>query len=120
MAKIKTLTKKEKYGMVLDYIKDNEMLVEFINNEIELLNKKSSKNTPTKTQIENEKIKSVIVDTLKALDRPVVITELQSANEELATYSNQKISALLTQLVNANIVTREVDKKKAYFSIASA
>ena len=120
MAEIKKLTKKEKYGMVLDYIKDNEMLVEFINNEIELLNKKSSKNTLTKTQIENEKIKSVIVDTLKALDRPVVITEIQSANEELATYSNQKISALLTQLVNANIVIREVDKKKAYFSIASA
>lgn len=119
MAEIKKLTKKEKYGMVLDYIKDNEMLVEFINNEIELLNKKSSRTAPTKTQIENEKIKSVIVDTLKALDRPVVITELQSANEELATYSNQKISALLTQLVNANIVTREIDKKKAYFSIAS-
>ena len=120
MAEIKKLTKKEKYGMVLNYIQDNEMLVEFINNEIGLLNKKSSKSAPTKTQIENENIKKVIVDTLIALDRPVIITELQSANKELATYSNQKISALLTQLVNANIITREVDKKKAYFSIASA
>ena len=120
MAEIKKLTKKEKYGMVLDYIKENEMLVEFITNEMELLSKKSARTAPTKTQVENENIKNVIVDTLKALDRPVIITELQSANPELATYSNQKISALLTQLVNANIVTRIVDKKKAYFSIASA
>ena len=120
MAEIKKLTKKEKYVMILDYIKDNEMLMEFINNELELLNKKSSRTTPTKTQVENENIKNVIVDTLKALDRPVMITELQSANKELATYSNQKISALLTQLVNANIVIRTIDKKKAYFSIASA
>ena len=119
MAEIKRLTKKEKYGMVLDYIQDNEMLIEFINNEIELLSKKSSRTAPTKTQVENENIKSVIVDTLTALARPVIITELQNANAELATYSNQKISALLTQLVNANIVTRTIDKKKAYFSIAS-
>ena len=120
MAEIKKLTKKEKYGMVLDYIQDNEMLVEFVKNEMELLSKKSSRTVPTKTQIENENIKNVIVDTLKELDRPVIITELQNANPELATYSNQKISALLTQLVNAKIVVRTIDKKKAYFSIASA
>ena len=40
MAEIKKITKKEKFGMVLDYIQDNEMLREFIENEINLLNKK--------------------------------------------------------------------------------
>ena len=34
MAEMKKLTKKEKYGMVLNYIQDNELLTEFINNEI--------------------------------------------------------------------------------------
>jgi DNA-binding HxlR family transcriptional regulator len=122
MAEIKKLTKKDYFKELKEIVTEigRTDLVDFIDHEVELLSKKSSKVAPTKTQVENEKIKSVIVDTLKALDRPVVITELQSANEELATYSNQKISALLTQLVNANIVTREVDKKKAYFSIASA
>lgn len=115
MAKIKTLTKKEKYGMVLDYIKDNEMLVEFINNEIELLNKKSSKNTLTKTQIENEKLKEKILATLVELDKYATITEIQEANIELAELSNQKISALLKQLVDTNIVEKMIDKKKAYF-----
>lgn len=115
MAEIKKLTKKEKYGMVLDYIKDNEMLVEFINNEIELLSKKSSRTTPTKTQVENEFVKEKIVATLVGLNKFVTISELQDANPELADYSNQKISALLKQLVETNQVLRQVDKKKAYF-----
>lgn len=120
MAEIKKMTKKDYFNVIKELVADRQDLVDFIDHEIELLSKKSSRTAPTKTQVENENIKSVIVDTLKALDRPVIITELQSANPELATYSNQKISALLTQLVNANIVTRIVDKKKAYFSIASA
>ena len=115
----KKLTKKEKFAMIKEYIADNEMLMEFIDNEINLLTKKASSSAKTKTQIENENIKDKIVATLRELDRPVLITELQNANTELATYSNQKISALLTQLVNANIVKREVDKKKAYFTLAN-
>lgn len=117
MAEIKKLTKKEKYGMVLDYIKDNEMLVEFINNEINLLTKKANSTSKTKTQIENENIKEKIVATLVEVAIPVTITELQSKDVELATYSNQKISALLTQLVSENKVARVVDKKKAYFMV---
>jgi hypothetical protein len=119
MAEIKKLTKKDYFNELKELVKDRQDLVDFIDHEIELLSKKSSRTAPTKTQVENENIKNVIVDTLKALDKPVIITELQGANPELANYSNQKISALLTQLVNANIVTRLVDKKKAYFSIAS-
>lgn len=119
MAENKKMTKKEYFEILKGIVGDRQDLVDFINREIELLNKKSSRTAPTKTQIENENIKSIIIDTLKALDRPVVITELQEANPELAIYSNQKISALLTQLVNANIITREVDKKKAYFKASA-
>ena len=115
MAEIKKLTKKEKYGMVLDYIKDNEMLVEFINNEIELLSKKSSRTAPTKTQVENEKIKEKIVATLVELDRYATITDIQNASVELADLSNQKISALLKQLYDNKIIEKMIDKKKAYF-----
>ena len=115
MAEIKKLTKKEKYGMVLDYIKENEMLVEFITNEMELLSKKSSRTAPTKTQVENEKIKEKIVATLVELSKYATITEIQEANVELAELSNQKISALLKQLVDTKIVEKMIDKKKAYF-----
>ena len=54
---------------------------------------------------------------LREINRPVTITELQNENVEMSNYSNQKISALLTQLVSANVIVREVDKKKAYFKI---
>jgi hypothetical protein len=116
MAEIKKLTKKEKYGMVLDYIKDNEMLVEFIENEINLLTKKASSSSKSKNQLENENIKEKLVAILNELDNPITITDLQKVNSEMGVYSNQKISALLTQLVNEKRVYRIVDKKKTYFS----
>ena len=118
MAEIKKLTKKEKFGMVLDYIQDNEMLVEFINNEINLLEKKSSSTSKSKNQLENENIKNRIVDILKEIGEPITITELQKSNSEMGGHSNQKLSALLTQLVNENRVVRIPDKKKTYFKVA--
>ena len=119
MAEIKKLTKKEKYVMILDYIKDNEMLMEFIHNELELLNKKSSRTTLTKTQIENEAIKEKIVATLVELDKYATITDIQNANTELANLSNQKISALLKQLYDNKIIEKVIDKKKAYFKASA-
>ena len=120
MAEIKKLTKKEKYGMVLDYIKDNEMLVEFINNEINLLTKKASSSSKNKNQLENENIKDRIVAVLTENARPITITDMQKENDEMASYSNQKLSALLTQLVNEKRVVRTPDKKKTYFSVEVA
>ena len=119
MAEIKKLTKKEKYVMILDYIKDNEMLMEFINNELELLSKKSSRTTPTKTQVENEKIKEKIVTTLVELGKYATITDIQNANTELADLSNQKISALLKQLYDNKVIDKVIDKKKAYFKASA-
>ena len=121
----KKMTKKETINLLIDVlmgnkeVEDMQIFVDFLVHERELLEKKSSNSGQTKTQKENEIIKEKIVETLRGLDRPVLITEIQGANAELANYSNQKISALLTQLVNAEIVKREVDKKKAYFTLAN-
>ena len=43
------------------------------------------------------------------------ITQLQEKVEDLKDYSNQKISALVSQLVKANEIDKVVDKKKSYF-----
>jgi len=115
------MEKKITKRMVLEHLIENysndEMVVNYATHEIELLDNKKSSNTKTKTQIENESIKNVIVATLTDLARFVTITELQSANEELANLSNQKISALLKQLVDTEIVKKQIDKKKAYFGV---
>ena len=119
MAEIKKLTKKEKFGMVLDYIQDNEMLVEFINNEISLLTKKASSSAKSKTQLENDNIKSRILEVLTESQEKYTITDFQNTYEEfsISKYSNQKMSALFTQLVNENRIYKTIDKKKSYFSV---
>ena len=60
---------------------------------------------------ENEGLKDAI---LNALDKPMTATEIGNA----VGISVNKASALLSQLKEDNSVTREVVKRKAYFSKA--
>lgn len=112
------MTKKEMFEMIKGVCANDIRIVEFCEHEIELLNRKSSKSTQTKTQIENENIKGAIVNALTEIAKPVTITEMQELNTEMANYSNQKLSALLKQLVESNQVVKTVDKKKSYFTVA--
>ena len=117
------LTKRDYFKMILEVVEGNEQLTEFVNHELELLNKKASSKSMTSNQKENEQIKAKIVQALVELGRPVTITELQANNGEMAQYSNQKLSALIKQMVKSEDnpngeITRAMDKKKAYFSIA--
>ena len=69
--------------------------------------------------LENDKkVKVAIVNALTEIAKPVTITEMQELNTEMANYSNQKLSALLKQLVESNQVVKTVDKKKSYFTVA--
>lgn len=119
MAETKRMTKRDYFSMLkeLDEVKSNENLVAFIDNELDLLSRKNSKSTMSKTQVENEKIKDVIYNTLVETGTPVTITELQKANEDLAVYSNQKISALLKQLVDNKVVNKIVEKRVTRFYV---
>ena len=112
------MTKRENYAMIREMVKDNAELVAFIDHEIELLNKKNSakSNKPTAKQLENEKLKDVILNALT--DKPVTITEMQSEIPALVELSNQRISAIVTQLVEDNSLVRTVVKRKAYFAKA--
>lgn len=119
----KKMTKKETINLLIDVlngtreVEDVQIFVDFLVHERELLEKKSSNSGQTKTQKENEFVKEKIVNALGVIGKFVTITELQEQNEEMANYSNQKLSALLKQLVDSNIVSRIVDKKKAYFKL---
>ena len=125
--KVKKATKKEKlgtiknifFGVKLDIPEDTkEDLIKFIDHEIDLLNKKASASGQSKTQAENEKIKVVIAEELTRIARAVTISELIKESENLGQYSNQKLSALLKQMVESGTVTKIVDKKKSLFTIA--
>ena len=118
--KVKKATKKEMFGELIKLAETNERtdLIAFCEHEIDLLNKKASASGQTKTQAENEKIKIVIAEELTRIARAVTISELLKESEELGQYSNQKLSALLKQMVESGTVTRVVDKKKTMFKIA--
>lgn len=118
--KVKKATKKEMFGKLIELAQENERtdLVEFCEREIDLLNKKASASGQSKTQAENEKIKVVIAEELTRIARAVTISELIKESENLGQYSNQKLSALLKQMVESGTVTKIVDKKKSLFTIA--
>ena len=118
------VTKRERFAQLMAIVEASNVanateLKEFIEHEVELLNKKNSRSgKPTKTQIENEAIKAQIVSIFKRVGKPMTVTQLLSESE-LAGLSNQKISALLTQLRESGKVMRTVEKKVAYYSMAT-
>ena len=118
--KVNTMTKRENFAVLrtMAVSAGNADLVAFIDHEIELLNKKNSykSSKPTKAQRENADTKEVIMATLGT--EPMTISDIQEANEVLGGLSNQKISALLGQLVTDGKVVRTVVKRKAYFALA--
>lgn len=121
----KKLTKKEMFVQILNNHNLKADEIDFINHEIELLEKRNSKGgdkKPTAKQLENADLKTVILDFLA--DNPddkFTITDMWKKIPVLANnteMSNQRISAIVNQLKNENLVAREEIKRKAYFSIA--
>ena len=111
------ITKKEMFMMIKAQVKDNAEMVAFIDHEIELLDKKASNKKATKTQEANIGIKSTILTVLEGA-KPMTVTEMQGASAELGELSNQKVSALVRQLVEAGKVVKTIDKKVSRFSLA--
>ena len=117
------VTKKENFMRVIEVLESKGLtdLVEVMQHEIDLIEKKASNKTATKTQKENEGTKELILRELARIGKPVTITELISESTEIAEItggSNQKVSALMTQLKKAELVVRTQEGKKALFSIA--
>lgn len=120
---VEKLTKKQKFEMLKALVADNAMLVEFIDHEIELLDKKKS-NGNAKA---NEKMAGeveLIYQALVKVNRAVTPSELIAdvdlsaiANPETGMVTPQKVSALLKKLVDCGRVEKYSDKKKTYFRV---
>lgn len=114
-----TKTKREYFSTLLQIVADNAELVDFINHEIELLDRKASTpKKPTATQVANEGFKSDILITLSSADAPMTIKEITASTASLADASCQKVTHLLSDLVKAGLVVKTYEKKVPYFSIA--
>ena len=125
----KKLTKRDYFTKLRGIVADNEELVAFIDHELDLLSKKNSGGSQTKTQKENEVVAEMLITELEKLNRPVTITDLMASSSTIREYTytdgketknltNQKISAIFKQLVDSNKIIKVTEKKKSYFSVA--
>lgn len=109
------MTKRENFTAIRAIVADNAELAAFIDHELELLDKKNAKGSaPTKKQIVNNAIKDEILSVMS--DKPMTISEIMELVPSVE--SNQKMSALITQLKNDGKVIRTVEKRVAYFAKA--
>ena len=117
------MTKKDYFALIKTIVEatdreDKAEMLGFIDHEVELLSKKKS-STNSKKDAELEALCIKVEEALKELGKPVTITEfMKESTHEVATLSNQKLTALFKKCKDErHTVKREEIKKKAYFSL---
>ena len=115
------LTKVEKFNMVLEMVKGNEMLEDFIKHELELLANKrvGSDKAKAKSNAENEKLKADLLVALREYGKPVTVSDFHdNSPSAVAMLSTSKLTHLLTKLKEEGKVVRTEVKKSPYYSVA--
>ena len=112
----KKMTKREMFAQIKANYPLTAAEVAFIDHEIELLEKKNSgEHKPTAKQTENENVKSAIYEEMENGAR-YTISEMIKALPSCAELTNQRVSALVRQMIADGKVSRIEEKRKAYFS----
>lgn len=101
-------------------------MVAYCDNELALLaKKKSSTSKAAKANAETRMaLAEIILETLANAGKPMTVSEMQTANEELrvsadgSPISNQRITSVCYALVETTQLVNTKEKKKSYFSIA--
>ena len=116
----KKLTKKDHFNALLAIkeVQENPVLVGFIEHELELLAKKNSTASGDKkltaTQKANEELKVGILESMTP-NRLYTITEMIKEFPCCKELTNQKVSAIVRQMLKEETVRKVEDKKKALF-----
>ena len=120
MMKEKKITKAQKFEMLkaLPQVAENQMLLEFVEHEIELLSRKnSSEKKPTAQQTANANVANAILEVLSENPNQMyTITEMIKTIPACAELTNQRVSALVRGMLGSTI-ERVEEKRKAYFRL---
>ena len=111
------MTKRDYFTAILTKYPLTDDEKAFVEHELELLTKKNSADKkPTAQQMANDGIKTAIAEGMTA-NRLYTVTELIKEIPECAELTNQRVSALLRQMIADGTVVKTVDKRKSYFQI---
>ena len=117
----KKKTKKEMFNFIKSKMSDYAEVVAFVDHELELLERKNSaERKPTVNQLDNAKIKKIIVDGMES-GKGYTVTEIIKtilAGTEWSELTCSRCTAIVTQLAEAGTLVRNVEKRKAYYSKA--
>ena len=115
----KKITIAEQFDEVIAILMDNgyEDKAQFIAERKEKHLAKNTNRKPTKAQSENEVLKTAIVEGMES-GKSYTITDLIKSIPEISELTNQRVSALVRQLKEENLVVRTEIKGKAYFTKA--
>ena len=112
------MTKRDYFTAILTKYPLTDDEKAFVEHELELLTKKNSADKkPTAQQVANDGIKTAIAEGMTA-NRLYTVTELIKEIPECAELTNQRVSALLRQMIADGTVVKTVDKRKSYFQLA--
>ena len=112
--------------IAMNYVIDNyelpaDVLEKMCNMRDSLVKKSASRSKASKANAElNAQIGEVIVSVLASSDEPMTVTEINKSCDELSEYSNQKLSAVLRNLVaDKRVVKSQAEKpKRTVFALA--
>ena len=116
------MTIAEKFEATINYINGEDCsmspdeIVDFLADRKDKAVKKAGNRKPSAQQKENEGIKQIILDSLTTEGKTV--SEIIAGTDDLAGFTNQRISALLRQLILADKVVKTKDGKKSLFALA--
>lgn len=114
MANNKKMTKKDYFEQIKAKYNLSTDEIAFIDHEIELLEKKNSADKkPTAQQVVNKSTAEAILAHMED-GKMYTITDLIKSVPECADMTNQRVSAIVRQMIDVS-VRRVEDKRKAYF-----
>lgn len=110
------------YVSALDVVLNGEPMTDEVREKLEALKasiakKNTAERKPTATQKANDGFKVAIANGLES-GKAYTITDIIKSVDEVSDLSNQRVSAIVRQMVESGTLVREEVKRKAYFSLA--
>lgn len=122
-------TNREMFVILLNVVANSEIietekaeLTDFINSKIEQLDKKANTITKAdKAKAElNAKIAQNVITGLTTIGKPIKISDLIKNYEPLNGYSTQKLTPIMTGLINDGKIEKVIVKREALYMIKVA